>query len=47
MLELLGNKEKRVRLGEAAQKSIASKFTIERMLDNTEGIYKEELGHCD
>jgi glycosyltransferase involved in cell wall biosynthesis len=43
MLELLGNKEKRVRLGEAAQQAIASKFTIARMLDNTERIYREEL----
>jgi glycosyltransferase involved in cell wall biosynthesis len=43
MLELLGNKEKRVRLGEAAQQAIASRFTITRMLDNTERIYREEL----
>jgi len=43
MLDLLGDKEKRVRLGRAAQQAIASKFTITRMLDNTERIYREEL----
>ena len=43
MLELLSDQEKRVRLGKAAQQAIASKFSIKRMLDNTERIYKEEL----
>jgi glycosyltransferase involved in cell wall biosynthesis len=43
ILELLSSKEKRVRMGQAAQRAIASKFTITRMLDNTERIYREEL----
>jgi glycosyltransferase involved in cell wall biosynthesis len=43
MLELLGNKEKRVRIGEAAQSAIASRFALTRMIDNTERIYREEL----
>ena len=43
MLELLGDRTKRVRMGEAAQRAIASKFTITRMIDNTERIYREEL----
>ncbi len=41
MLELMGDKEKRVRLGQAGQQAIAAKFTIKRMLDNTERIYCE------
>ncbi len=43
MLDLLGDQRKRIRLGKAAQSAIASKFTITRMLDNTERIYREEL----
>lgn len=44
LMGLLGNQEMRVRLGEAAQHAIQSRFTIKRMLDNTEKIYQEELG---
>ena len=41
--ELLGNKEERTRLGQAAQRSIGERFTLRQMLDDTERIYREEL----
>jgi glycosyltransferase involved in cell wall biosynthesis len=42
-LDLLGDKHKRLRLGRAAQKSVAAKFGVERMIDETEAIYRKEL----
>lgn len=43
ILELLGNQEERARMGQAAQRAIAAKFTIKQMVDNTERIYREGL----
>ena len=41
--ELLGDGDERSRLGMAAQRSIAARFSLEQMLDQTERIYREEL----
>src|SRR6266576_2136307 len=38
VLELLGNNDTRVRLGRAAQQSVAMQFSVERMIDETEEI---------
>lgn len=43
VLELLDDRAKRIRLGQAAQQSVAAKFGIERMIDETEAIYREEI----
>ena len=43
VLELLGNKDSRVRLGRAAQQSVVRKFSVERMIDETEEIYRAEI----
>jgi len=43
VLDLLDDKNTRVRLGSAAQESVARKFGVERMIDETERIYREEL----
>jgi glycosyltransferase involved in cell wall biosynthesis len=43
VLELLDDRAKRTRLGQAAQQSIAVKFGIERMIGETEAIYREEI----
>jgi glycosyltransferase involved in cell wall biosynthesis len=44
IVELLGNESRRDSLGEAAQKSIARNFGLTKMIDETETIYREELG---
>ena len=44
VLELLDNKDRRVRLGRAAQQSVATQFSVERMIDETEEIYRAEIG---
>jgi glycosyltransferase involved in cell wall biosynthesis len=43
VLELLQSKDSRIRLGRAAQQSVASKFSVERMIDETEEIYRAEI----
>ncbi len=43
ILELLDDSDKRLRLGQAAQQSVAARFSIERMIDETEEIYREEI----
>jgi glycosyltransferase involved in cell wall biosynthesis len=43
ILELLDDAAKRVRLGRAAQQSAASQFSFQRMIDETEAIYREEI----
>jgi len=42
VLELLENQDRRLRLGSAAQQSVASQFSVERMIDETEEIYRAE-----
>ena len=41
--ELLGDEETRVRLGTAAQQDVALRFSVERMVDETENIYRAEI----
>lgn len=41
---LLANEDLRIRLGTAAQQAAASKFGVERMIAETEEIYRTELG---
>jgi glycosyltransferase involved in cell wall biosynthesis len=43
ILLLLEDKEKRVRLSEAAQHAAAANFSLERMIEETEAIYRAEL----
>jgi glycosyltransferase involved in cell wall biosynthesis len=43
VLDLLDDKNRRVRLGTAAQQSVATKFSVERMIDETEEIYRTEI----
>jgi glycosyltransferase involved in cell wall biosynthesis len=43
VLELLDNKDRRIRLGRAAQQSVGAQFAIERMIDETEEIYRAEI----
>jgi glycosyltransferase involved in cell wall biosynthesis len=43
ILELLNDRDKRLRFGQAAQQTVAAKFGIERMIDETESIYRKEL----
>ena len=43
ILELLNDGDKRLRFGQAAQQSVAAKFGIMRMIDETEAIYREEI----
>ena len=47
VLELLDNKDRRVLLGSAAQQSVATQFSVERMIDETEEIYRAEIGKSD
>lgn len=42
-LDLLGDRDRRLRLGRAAQQSVAAKFGVDRMIDETEAIYREEI----
>lgn len=43
LLKLLDNKDSRVLLGRAAQQSVATQFSVERMIDETEKIYESEI----
>ncbi len=43
VLELLDNKDRRVRLGRAAQQSVSTQFSVERMIDETEEICRAEI----
>jgi glycosyltransferase involved in cell wall biosynthesis len=43
VLELLRDRNKRVRMGEAAKRLVKKEFGVERMIDETERIYSEEL----
>ena len=43
VLELLDNKDTRVRMGVAAQQFAATQFSVERMIDETEAIYRAEI----
>jgi len=43
IMELLGDEVRRVRLGTAAQQDVALRFSVERMVDETEKIYREEI----
>ena len=47
VLEMLRDRNKRVRMGEAGKRRVANKFGIERMIDDTEMIYREELGEVE
>lgn len=40
---LLEQKDKRVRMGIAAQQAVSARFSVERMIDETEQIYRTEL----
>lgn len=42
VMDLLEDENMRVRLGSAAQQSVATKFGVERMIDETEEIYRAE-----
>jgi glycosyltransferase involved in cell wall biosynthesis len=41
---LLRDHEKRVRLGQAAQQAAVTRFSVERMIAETEEIYRSEIG---
>lgn len=43
ILELLDDGDKRLRVGQAAQQSVAARFSVQRMIDETEAIYREEI----
>jgi glycosyltransferase involved in cell wall biosynthesis len=43
ILRLLKDKDERVRLGGAAQQAAAANFSLERMIEETEAIYRAEL----
>jgi glycosyltransferase involved in cell wall biosynthesis len=47
VLELLDDKGRRVRLGRSAQQSVVTQFSIERMIDETEAIYRAEIENND
>jgi len=40
---LLNDEADRLRIAEAAQKDVAQRFSVERMVDETEKIYRESL----
>jgi glycosyltransferase involved in cell wall biosynthesis len=42
ILRLLTNADERIRFGQAAQKTAAANFSLERMIDETEKIYEAE-----
>lgn len=44
IMELLRSDETRVRLGQAAQQAAATRFSVERMVAETESIYRAEIG---
>ena len=41
---LAGDEDRRRRMGAAAQESVAERFAVDRMVDETEKIYQEEVG---
>jgi len=43
IVELLGDEGKRVRLGAAAQQAVAAQFSVDRMVEQTEAIYRAEM----
>jgi glycosyltransferase involved in cell wall biosynthesis len=43
VLELLESQDSRLRLGRAAQHAVVSQFSVERMIDETEEIYRAEI----
>ena len=43
VLQLLHDREWRVRLGTEAQKDASERFSVERMIDETEQIYRVEI----
>lgn len=45
--DLLQDKERRIRLGTAAQEQVETQLGIERMIDETEEIYKAEIAKAD
>ena len=47
VLELLDNKDRRILLGGAAQRSVVTQFSVERMIDETEEIYRAEIEKID
>jgi L-malate glycosyltransferase len=47
VLELLDHNEERLLLGRAAQQSVATQFSVERMIDETEAIYRAEVEKID
>ena len=44
VLVLLNEKDKRVLIGTAAQQAVSVQFNVERMVTETEGIYRTEIG---
>lgn len=40
LMELLKDKDRRIQMGEAAQRAVATRFGVERMIDETEEIYR-------
>jgi glycosyltransferase involved in cell wall biosynthesis len=47
ILELLDHNEERLRLGRAAQQSVVKQFSVERMVGETEEIYRAEIKKID
>lgn len=43
IVELLGDQDRRRRLGTAAQRAVAARFSVERMIEQTEEIYRAEI----
>jgi len=43
IVELLGDEDKRARLGTAAQHAVAAQFSVKRMVEETEEIYRAEI----
>lgn len=43
IMELLGDENKRERLGTTAQRAVATQFSVERMIEETESIYRAEI----
>lgn len=40
LMTLLGDRERRLQIGRAAQKAVSAQFSVERMIDETEEIYR-------
>lgn len=43
LMELLKDRDRRTQMGQAGQRAVASRFSVERMIDETEEIYRAEL----